>query len=69
MRIAALRLLAYGPFTDRSLEFGDKPGFHLVYGDNEAGKSTALRALSSVLFGYPHVVIDDHKHDAKDIRR
>lgn len=67
MRIAALRLLAYGPFTDRSLEFGDKPGFHLVYGDNEAGKSTALRALSSVLFGYPHVVIDDHKHDAKDI--
>ena len=67
MRIAALRLLAYGPFTERSLEFGEKPAFHLVYGDNEAGKSTALRALSSVLFGYPHEVIDDHKHNAKDI--
>jgi uncharacterized protein YhaN len=67
MRIAALRLLAYGPFTNRSLEFGGHPGFHLVYGDNEAGKSTTLRALSSVLFGYPHEVIDNHRHDAKDI--
>ena len=67
MRIAALRLLAYGPFTGRSLEFGAQPGFHLVYGANEAGKSTTLRALSSVLFGYPHEVIDNHRHDAKDI--
>ncbi len=67
MRIVALHLLAYGPFTNRSLEFGAEPGFHLIYGDNEAGKSTTLRALSSVLFGYPHEVVDGHKHDAKDI--
>jgi uncharacterized protein YhaN len=67
MRIAALHLLAYGPFTGRSLEFGSKPGFHLIYGDNEAGKTTTLRALSSVLFGYPHEVMDGYKHDAKDI--
>ncbi len=67
MRIAALHLLAYGPFTGRSLEFGSKPGFHLIYGDNEAGKTTALRGLSSVLFGYPYEVVDGYRHDAKDI--
>lgn len=67
MRIAALHLLAYGPFTNRSLEFGAGPGFHLIYGDNEAGKSTTLRALSSIMFGYPHEVVDGYQHDAKDI--
>jgi len=67
MRIAALHLIAYGPFTDCSLVFGSDPGFHIIYGDNEAGKSTTLRALSSVLFGYPHEVVDGYKHDTKDI--
>jgi uncharacterized protein YhaN len=67
MRIAALHLIAYGHFGNKSLQFGKGPGFHLVYGDNEAGKSTALRALSSVLFGYPHGVVDGFKYDAKDI--
>jgi uncharacterized protein YhaN len=43
------------------------PGLHLVYGHNEAGKSTTLRALSSVLFGYPHGIVDGFKHDARDI--
>ncbi|MBO0752318.1 MAG: AAA family ATPase, partial [Bradyrhizobiaceae bacterium] len=71
MRITSLHLQAYGHFTGCSLDFGrapcDPPGLHLVYGHNEAGKSTTLRALSSVLFGYPHGVIDGFKHDAKDI--
>src|SRR5258705_381095 len=67
MRITRLHLIAYGHFTDRVLDFGAEPGFHLIYGHNEAGKSTTLRALSSVLFGYPHEVVDGFKHDAKDI--
>ena len=67
MRISALHLQAYGHFTAKSLIFGGAPGLHIIYGDNEAGKSTTLRALSSVLFGYPHAVTDDFKHDAKDI--
>jgi uncharacterized protein YhaN len=67
VRIAGLHLHAYGHFTGCSLDFGAEPGLHLVYGHNEAGKSTTLRALSSVLFGYPHEVIDGFKHDAKDI--
>src|SRR5258705_206786 len=67
MRILALHLRAYGHFTGYSLDFGAGPGLHLIYGHNEAGKSTTLRALSSVLFGYPHAVVDGFKHDAKDI--
>src|SRR5258708_30869338 len=67
MRLTRLHLIAYGHFTDRVLDFGAEPGFHLIYGDNEAGKSTTLRALSSVLFGYPHEVVDGFKHSAKDI--
>jgi uncharacterized protein YhaN len=67
MRIAGLHLHAYGHFTGCSLDFGAAPGLHVVYGHNEAGKSTTLRALSSVLFGYPHGVVDGFKHDAKDI--
>jgi uncharacterized protein YhaN len=67
MRISALYLVAYGHFTDRSLIFGAAPGLHMIYGDNEAGKSTTLRALSSTLFGYPHEVVDGFMHDAKDI--
>jgi len=51
LRIDRLDLVAYGPFRDRSLRLG--PGFHLIHGPNEAGKSTTLRALSSLLFGYP----------------
>src|SRR5258708_21979878 len=67
MRILSLHLRAYGHFTGYSLDFGAGPGLHLIYGHNEAGKSTMLRALSSVLFGYPHGVVDGFKHDAKDI--
>src|SRR5215468_7366837 len=67
MRILGLHLRAYGHFTGYSLDFGAGPGLHLIYGHNEAGKSTMLRALSSVLFGYPHGVVDGFKHDAKDI--
>jgi uncharacterized protein YhaN len=67
MRILGLHLRAYGHFTGYSLDFGAEPGLHLIYGRNEAGKSTTLRALSSVLFGYPHDVADGFKHDAKNI--
>jgi uncharacterized protein YhaN len=67
MRITGLHLQAYGHFTGCSLDFGTAPGLHVVYGHNEAGKSTTLRALSSVLFGYPHQVVDGFRHDARDI--
>ncbi len=50
MKIRRLDLIAYGPFSNEVLDFG-ADGLHVIYGPNEAGKSTALRALQAVLYG------------------
>ena len=46
MRLRRLDLTRYGKFTGHSLDFGERkpgaPDFHIVYGLNEAGKSTAF---------------------------
>ena len=45
MRILDLHLRAVGPFTDLSLDLSaGNRGLHIIYGLNEAGKSSALRS-------------------------
>ena len=69
MRINRIDLLAFGPFTDVSLDFGaDLKGLHLIYGDNEAGKTSSLRAIFSLLFRIPARSTDDFVHDYKAMR-
>jgi uncharacterized protein YhaN len=52
MRINRLDLMAFGHFTEKSLDLSEgNLGLHIIYGDNEAGKSTSLRALIDWLFG------------------
>nr|WP_319491862.1 AAA family ATPase [uncultured Desulfobacter sp.] len=52
MRINRLDLMAFGHFTEKTLDLSDgNLGLHIIYGDNEAGKSTSLRALIDWLFG------------------
>ena len=68
MRIARLDLLAYGPFTNHSLDFGDAPALTVVYGANEAGKTAALRAVGGWLFGIDHQTSDDFVHPYKNLR-
>ncbi len=43
-------------------------GFHLVYGPNEAGKSSALRALRNLLYGIPGNSADDFIHNKPSLR-
>jgi uncharacterized protein YhaN len=63
MRIESLLLDAYGPFTDRRIDFGTgMAGLHIVFGLNEAGKSSALRALVDMLFGIPLRTEDNFLH-------
>jgi len=63
MRIRRLELKAFGPFTDRVLDFdGDASGLHIVYGPNEAGKSSTLRALSALFYGFPERTSDNFIH-------
>jgi uncharacterized protein YhaN len=69
MKITKLDLRAVGPFTDVVLDFpADGPGFHLIYGPNEAGKSSALRAIKYFLFKFPHTTSDDHVHKYTSMR-
>ena len=63
MKIKRLDLKAFGPFTDRTLEFDSKkPGLHIIYGPNEAGKSSSLRALKALLYGFPERTPDNFLH-------
>lgn len=63
MRIERLELAAFGPFTGRVLHFdSDLPGLHVVHGPNEAGKSSALRGLQALLFGFPPRTGDNFLH-------
>ncbi len=69
MRIDALRLIAYGPFTDVDLDLSKgREGCHLVYGPNEAGKSSALRALRHMLYGIPERSVDNFIHPYAKMR-
>ena len=69
MKILRLDLTAFGPFTGHSLDFstGDA-GFHLVFGPNEAGKSSALRALRQLLYGIPTRSEDNFLHPYPSLR-
>jgi uncharacterized protein YhaN len=55
MRLRRLDLTRYGKFTDTSIDFGElqngTPDLHIIYGPNEAGKSTAICAFLDLLFG------------------
>jgi chromosome segregation protein len=51
MRLTTLILERYGHFTDRSLAFRRDAKLHVVFGPNEAGKSSALQAVTDLLFG------------------
>lgn len=66
MEIRELNLVAFGPFTDQRLLFDQEGcGLHIVYGPNEAGKSSALRGLKALLYNVDERTSDDFIH-AKD---
>lgn len=72
MRIRSLDLIRYGKFTDRSLDFGDRPehgpDFHIVHGPNEAGKSTLFSAWLDFLYGIDNRTPYAFLHDYKSMR-
>lgn len=68
MRFDRLELLRYGSLSDRSLSFRPGAKLHIIYGPNEAGKSTVLRALSDLLFGFPNEVAGLHEFEPSLLR-
>ena len=48
MNIKALRIKAFGKFQDKIVTL--KPGFNIVYGDNESGKTTMQAFIQGMFF-------------------
>ena len=69
MRLKHLDLIRYGHFTEKSFDLpAGKQDIHIVFGPNEAGKSTALCAIEDLLFGIPMQSPYNFLHDYGSMR-
>ncbi|TVR47774.1 MAG: hypothetical protein EA386_06655 [Rhodobacteraceae bacterium] len=72
MRIDQLGLIRYGHFTDAALDFpapeDGQPDLHVIFGPNEAGKSTLFSAWLDLLFGMPLQTPYNFLHDNRTLR-
>ena len=72
MRLRRLDLTRYGKFTDHSIDFGEQPDgqpdLHVIYGPNEAGKSTAFTGFLDLLFGIGTQSPFDFLHPSSTMR-
>jgi uncharacterized protein YhaN len=69
VRLLELRLLAFGPFAGETIDLAEGGAMlELLHGPNEAGKSTALRAITDLLYGVPATTPDAHRHAPAELR-
>ncbi|MCX5883705.1 MAG: AAA family ATPase, partial [Deltaproteobacteria bacterium] len=69
MRFDRLHIPAFGPFTNLDIGFPEQGGdLQVIYGSNEAGKSSLLRAFRDLLFGIHGQSTDNFLHDYKELR-
>lgn len=69
MRVERLDLHAYGHYEGAALELSEPPaGLTVVWGPNEAGKSTARRALLAALFGFERDDPGAYRHGRHGLR-
>ena len=61
-------LQAYGRSATGGVLRAPPARAHVLFGRNEAGKSTALRALRGLLYGIERTTRDAHLHKAPDLR-
>ena len=69
MRFSELHLIKYGQFDGCRLAFPKGPvDLQIVFGPNEAGKSTTLAAVGDLLFSFPHSTSFDFRFDKTLLR-
>ncbi|AGI66816.1 hypothetical protein OAN307_c11130 [Octadecabacter antarcticus 307] len=71
MRIQRLHLERFGHFTDQEFDFGnggDRPDFHIIYGPNEAGKTTTMEAALRLFYGFPLREAYAFKHQRNNLQ-
>jgi uncharacterized protein YhaN len=72
MRLREFSLDLFGHFSGKTFDFG-KPeagqsDFHVIYGPNEAGKTTTMEAFLRLLYGFPHRDSYDFMHQRKNLQ-
>jgi len=69
VRLARLDLDRYGRFTDVSLPLPRQAtDLHVIYGPNEAGKSTTRKGLTELLYGFEKSTPFAFLHDYSELR-
>jgi uncharacterized protein YhaN len=69
VRIDCIDLIRFGHFVNCRIELPPtSPDYYLIYGDNEAGKSTLLRGISDLFFGVPTKTPDVHSCKSSELR-
>jgi uncharacterized protein YhaN len=69
VRIQRLQVPAFGPFTHLDFQFPEQScDLHVIYGANEAGKSSLLRAIRDLLFGIHGQSADNFLHPYPNLR-
>ncbi len=68
-KIIWMSLKPYGQFIDKTINFDGRENFRIVYGHNESGKTTTLRAVKSLFFGIKKErTVDSFKFDGNKLR-
>lgn len=60
MKISSLTMHPYGFFSDKTYDFCE--GLNLIYGENEAGKSTIFSAIKTAFYGFNPATRDKHPY-------
>lgn len=64
MKITDIHIYGYGKLTDFMLT--DIQSLQVIYGENEAGKSTIMSFIHSILFGFPAKVQSELRYEPKE---
>ena len=67
MRLLNIDLDRYGAFNGQRLVLREDARLHVVYGRNEAGKSSALAAITDLLFGFERQTRYDFRFESREL--
>jgi uncharacterized protein YhaN len=68
MRLLRVTFRCFGPFEDQTLDLSSSDCLQVVFGANESGKSSALRGLNALMFGFPGQSPDDFRFKYNQFR-
>ena len=72
MRLRRLDLALFGCFSNLNIDFGERKqgrsDFHVVYGENESGKTTFMEGYLRLLYGFPLREPYGFKHARANLR-